>query len=74
MVDQQLGKNKYMAGDNVTLADINLLALFDPCEMAKIDLSKYKNITKWRNALKAAEFYTKCYKEYGEALRATAKT
>ena len=69
VVDNQLAKNKYIAGNNMTLADINLLALMDPAEMANIDLTKYKNITKWRTELKQKDFYTKCYKEYGEKLK-----
>lgn len=73
VVDEQLGKNKYLAGNQITLADINLLALMDPCEIANVDISKYKNIVKWRNGLKQAEFYTQCHKEYGEALKATVQ-
>ena len=73
VVDEQLGKNKYLAGKKLTLADINLLALLDPTEIAAIDISKYKNIVAWRNSLKKAEFYTKCHKEYGEALKAMAQ-
>jgi len=69
VVDQQLSKSKYLSGDKITLADINMLALFDPAEVADIDLSKHKNITKWRDGLKNQEFYTKCHKEYGEALK-----
>ena len=69
VVEEQLGKNKFLAGNQRTLADINLLALIDPAEAASVDLAKYKNITKWRNALKKEEFYTKCHKEYGESLK-----
>jgi len=64
--DRQLGKNKYLAGDSLTLADINLLAILDPAEMAQIDLSPYANLVKWRDALKAQDFYQKCYKDYGQ--------
>ena len=69
VVDEQLSKNKYITGTALTLADINLLALFDPCEIAQIDLSKYKNIVNWRNALRQEKFYTACHKEYGESLK-----
>ncbi len=69
VVDEQLSKQKYLAGDEMTLADINLLALLDPAEAANIDLSKYKNVAKWRSALRKQDFYTKCHKEYGEALK-----
>ena len=64
--DQQLAKNKYLAGANFTLADINLLAVIDPCEMIQVPLTSYANLTKWRNDLKAQAFYQKCYKDYGQ--------
>ena len=64
--DQQLAKNKYLAGANFTLADINLLAVLDPCEMIQVPLTGYSNLTKWRNALKTQPFYQKCYKDYGQ--------
>lgn len=69
VVDGQLAKNKYIAGAKFTLADINLLALFDPCEIAGIDLSSYKNIVRWRDALRKEKFYTDCHQEYGAALK-----
>lgn len=69
VVDSQLGKNLYLAGKNLTIADFNLLALLDPAEIADIDLSKYKNLTAWRGKLKQGKFYTQCYKEYGESLK-----
>ena len=62
--DKQLGENKYITGDSLTLADINLLAILDPAELAQIDLSPYSNVVKWRNNLKAQDFYQKCYKDY----------
>ena len=70
VVDEQLGKTKYLAGNQITLADINLVALLDPAEVSQVDISKYKNIVVWRNSLKQAEFYTKCFNDYGDALKA----
>ena len=69
VVDGQLVKNKYIAGARLTLADINLLALFDPCEIANIDISSYKNIVRWRDALRKEKFYTDCHQEYGADLK-----
>ena len=64
--DKQLAQNKYLTGSNFTLADINLLAVIDPCEMIGVSLSAYPNLTKWRNELKAQNFYQKCFKAYGQ--------
>jgi glutathione S-transferase len=69
-VDQQLGLSKYLCGPTMTLADINLLATLDPAEASQVDLSKYKNITKWRNALKKEKFYTQCHSDYSDAVKA----
>jgi len=67
--DKQLSQNKYLAGEDLSLADITLLSSLDPAEVTQVDLSSYDNIVKWRNDLKAQDFYTKCYKEYGEPLK-----
>jgi glutathione S-transferase len=69
IVDNQLSKNKHVLGDQITLADFNILAGLDPVEAAAIDITPYKNIVRWRNELKKQEFYTKCHKEYGESLK-----
>jgi glutathione S-transferase len=72
LVDNQLKENEYLAGSELTLADINLLANLDPAEVAQVDLSPYENIVKWRENLQKEDFYTKCHKNYGEALQSVA--
>lgn len=69
VIDQQLAKDSYLAGENFSLADIVLLATLDPAEVAKVNLSQYARIVKWRDELKQKDFYTKCHKEYGEPLK-----
>ncbi len=69
VVDGQLARQKYIAGAKLTLADINLLALFDPCELTGIDISSRKNIVRWREALRKEKFYTDCHQEYGAAIK-----
>ncbi len=64
VLDKQLSANIYLAGKELTLADIALLATLDPCEGAGIDLSPYQNIIKWREGLKVQAFYQKCYKDF----------
>ena len=64
VVDKQLSGKAYLTGNQMTLADINLLAILDLAEMAQVDLSQYSNLTKWRNGLKKEKFYQKCYKDY----------
>jgi glutathione S-transferase len=72
IVDTQLSNNKMLAGNDLSLADINMLAALDPVDMAQIDVEIYKNIYRWRNELKKQDFYTKCHKEYGESLKPTS--
>ena len=69
VVDAQLAKNTYLAGAAMTLADLNLLAMLDPAEAVQIDLVKYKNISRWRNALMQQTLYTKCHKNFEEAFK-----
>jgi glutathione S-transferase len=69
VVDQQLARGQYLAGNRLTLADINLLALMNPCEAAGLDISVYQNIVRWRGALREEKFYTDCHQEYGAMLK-----
>jgi glutathione S-transferase len=71
-IDHQLGQQKYLASQQLTLADMTLLAALDPCEVAQIDLSPYSNIIAWRQNLRSQDFYTQCHKEYGESLKQTS--
>ena len=64
ILEQQLSKNACLAGKEFSLADINLLAVLDPCELAKISIDKYPSLKKWRAGLKSQPFYQKCYKDY----------
>lgn len=69
IIESQLNKHAYVVGDELTLADIILLATLEPSEMAGINLSAYPKLSAWRNRLKEAPFYTTCYKEYGAMLK-----
>lgn len=69
IVEAQLAKSAYLAGNTLTLADMTLLSGLDPAEVAGIDLSPYPGIRAWRENLRKQEFYTKCYNQYGESLK-----
>jgi len=69
IVEQQLTQHKQVGGPEMSLADIVLLALLEPVEVAQIDLSAYPQLSAWRVALKKQSFYMRCYKEYGEMLK-----
>jgi len=69
VIDAQLAKSPFIAGAEMSLADICLLSNLDPAEPSEIDLSPYPNLVKWRNGLRAQDFYQKCFKSYGEMLQ-----
>ncbi len=69
IIETQLKENKYLAGSEMTLADINLLAVLDPAELSSVDLSAYPSIVNWRKNLKAQSFYTKCHNSLEEVLQ-----
>jgi glutathione S-transferase len=70
IIEQQLTQNTYVVGPEITLADINLLAVLDPAEAVGVELSKYTKITAWRRALKEQPFYTKCHRDFTDVLKA----
>ena len=70
LIEKQLKENKYFAGDAMTLADINLLAVLDPAEMSSVDLSIYPSIANWRKNLRTQSFYTKCHHSLDEVFQA----
>ena len=65
LVETQLQQNKYLCGDSLTLADTSLLAALEPCEMAKVDLSAYPALVKWRDRLMGREFYQRVHARFG---------
>ena len=51
-MDIFLDGQQYAAGDNLSVADIVLVATVSNFEVAKFDISKYPNVAKWyKNAL-----------------------
>ena len=67
MIDQQLTSQNFIAGENITLADIALISALDTCELIDIDLSPYKHLTAWRKKLMSASFYTKQHTSYTDS-------
>lgn len=69
LIEKQFTQHPYIVSQEMSLADIILLALLEPAEMARIDLGAYPKLSAWRAGLKKQFFYTKCYKEYGAMLK-----
>ena len=73
VVDKQLQKNQHLAGDELSLADFNLLAILDPAELVAVDLSPYRQLAAWRQRLKQADFYQKCFADYSELVKSISE-
>jgi glutathione S-transferase len=67
VVDKQLSKTRFLAGDTLTIADICLLSTIDPADVAGIDLSIFPHLTAWREALIPQAFYQDVHAFYGQA-------
>lgn len=52
-LDGFLANSEYAAGNNLTLADISLVATISTLEIASFDLSKYANVSRWLAKCKA---------------------
>ena len=65
LVEARLKRNKFITGDDFTLADISLAAAIEPSEMAGVDLSPYPYIVKWRERLMGREFYQRVHVRFG---------
>lgn len=65
ILDAQIAMHGYVAGDEMSLADIMLLAALDPSEAVKLDLSPYPNMTAWRDKLRGQDFYTDVHSHFG---------
>jgi len=46
-LDKFLEGHTYVAGDSLTIADLSILASVSTYDVAKFDISKYKNVAKW---------------------------
>ena len=69
ILEKQLSQNPYIAGKDMSIADISLLATIDPCELGQISIDQYPSIKKWRAGLKSQAFYQKCYKDYSQFVK-----
>lgn len=64
VVEDQLTKTKMLAGDEMTLADIVMIAALDPFEMIEFDLAPYPAISAWRKNMMAQDFYKNVHAHY----------
>ncbi|RWS00838.1 glutathione S-transferase 1: isoform D-like protein [Dinothrombium tinctorium] len=71
LFDQLLESNAYAAGNNLTIADISLLASVSTFDAAGHDFAQYANIKAWRSLLEQElPYYNDMVVPYLELLRA----
>lgn len=66
ILEVQLKANPNITGEEMTIADISLLAALDPCEITDVDLTPYPSLQNWRNQLRSRSWYTACHAFFGE--------
>ena len=64
-IEQQLSKHDYLVGNEISLADFNLIANLEPAELADVDLSSYPKLVTYRDKLHRESFYQTCHEVYG---------
>lgn len=57
ILDNALSSSKYLAGNEFTLADLNTASVAFLSEYINYDISSYKNIVGWLNAIKERKAY-----------------
>ena len=57
IVDQRLSESTYIAGDELTIADLSLLSVLDRAEQADYSLVDHKHLSSWRSKLQAMDFW-----------------
>ena len=69
VIDAQLGKQAFLAGNKISLADIDLLAAMGVAKRVGIDLTPYKHILSWMPKLTEMDFYKKALEPIKVAVR-----
>ncbi len=69
ILEQQLTKHRYIAGNQLTIADFSLLAALDVAELIKLNLAAYPHLNTWRQQLMKEAFYQNCHSCYAASFK-----
>ncbi len=61
-----LSENKFVCGDEFTIADLALLSATDPVSLLNMDTLNFSAFNKWRKRLTIKAFYTDVHSHYGQ--------
>lgn len=62
VIENQLSKHTWLAGEQYSLADIVTFSYFSTIELSKVNLDDYPNIAQWMNKITNKESYHKAMK------------
>ena len=68
ILDTQLGKTKYIAGNDLSLADIAIAACLHLNAYMKLPLDKYPNLQRWLSSIESEDFWKKTQRAVEEKL------
>ncbi|KAF9729553.1 hypothetical protein PMIN03_012447 [Paraphaeosphaeria minitans] len=74
IMNEQLGKTKWLTGDNVTLADIAVAAPMHLHEASNLPLDQYPNVKRWLGQVESLESWKKTQVAVTKALLPCAPT
>ncbi len=74
VIELQLENHPFIAGEEMTIADIGLLSTLDPLEILDIDITPYQALRKWQEHMKKNDFYSKTHISYKDAFEKYMKS
>lgn len=73
VIDERLAASTFIAGHEMTIADLAVLAVLDPSEACGVELSGFEALYKWREQLRAKPFYRAVHEYYGQGIVPAAR-
>lgn len=70
IVNEVLSQSAFIAGDELSLADIVLISAVDPFNMIDVSLDAYPALKKWQGGMMERDFYKNVHAHYGAELAA----
>ena len=68
VINTHLQGSKFLCGDELTLADITMVSALDPAEVSDIDTTSYEALHRWREDIRAMDFYTQTHSHFGAGI------
>lgn len=69
ILERQLTKHHYIAGNQLTIADFSLLAALDVAELIQLNLAAFSHLNTWRQQLMKEAFYQDCHSSYAASFK-----